>query len=42
MSFQPRPSSSRNTNWDVFDEIGELSDPPIDSNATEMFPGPET
>ncbi len=44
MSFQTRKTfvHLRNTNWDVFDEIGELSDPPIDSNATEMFPGPET
>ncbi len=26
-----------NTNEDIFDEIWELSDPPIDSNATETF-----
>ncbi len=30
----------RKTNLNIFDEIGELSDPPIDSNATEMFSGP--
>ncbi len=39
-----RPSFifGKNTNYDVFDEIRKLSDPPIDSNVTETFPDPET
>ncbi len=44
MSFQTRKTfvHVRNTNEDIYDVIWELSDPPIDTNATVMFPGPET
>ncbi len=43
MSFQTHKTyvHLRNTNLNIFDGIWELSDPPIDSNATVMFPGPE-
>ncbi len=38
MSFQTRKTFDhlRNTNWDIFDEIREISDPPIDSKGTTM------
>ncbi len=44
MSFQTCKTfvHLRNTNEDIFDEIGEPYDPPIDSKATAMSPGPET
>ncbi len=44
MSFQTRKTFIHlwNTNEDIFDYIWKLSDPPIDSNATAMFPDPET
>ncbi len=39
MSFQTRNTFVHlwNTNEDMFDEIRELSDPPIDSKATDTF-----
>ncbi len=39
MSFQTHKTfvHLQNTNEDIFDEIRELSDPPIDSNATTVF-----
>ncbi len=39
MSFQTRKTFVHlwNTNDDIFDEIWELSDPPIDSKATDTF-----
>ncbi len=44
MSFQNRKTfvHPRKTNSDIFDQIRGLSDPSIYSNATAMFPGPET
>ncbi len=44
MSFQTHKTfvQLRNTNYAIFDEIRALSDPPIDSNATAMFPVSET
>ncbi len=39
MSFQSQKTfvHLQNTNKNIFDEIREHSDPPIDRNATDMF-----
>ncbi len=44
MSFQTRKTfvHLRNTNLDVFDEIESSQTIGIGSNATAIFPGPET
>ncbi len=43
MSFQTRKAfvHLRNTNYDIFDELWELSDPPIDMQCNLHFQGPE-